>query len=90
MKGRGWGFSRFKLQEHLTEVALKRGVKVEYNAQVTSVDLESQHPSVTLKDGRILHADLIIGADGTCPTASHFHPLTDKYQAFAQSSATQS
>jgi 2-polyprenyl-6-methoxyphenol hydroxylase-like FAD-dependent oxidoreductase len=65
MKERTMGFSRFKLQELLTQVAIERGVKIVYNAQVVSVDLESPKPSVTLQDGRVMSADLIIGADGT-------------------------
>jgi 2-polyprenyl-6-methoxyphenol hydroxylase-like FAD-dependent oxidoreductase len=55
------------LQELLTQATLERGIKIVYNAPVTSVDLESPKPSVTLQDARVVNADLIIGADGIFP-----------------------
>ncbi|KAH8676586.1 hypothetical protein BGZ60DRAFT_526026 [Tricladium varicosporioides] len=57
-----WGFSRFKLQEMLVKVARERGVSISFGSEVTGVDTYTT--SVTLKDGRVLKADLIIGADG--------------------------
>ncbi|KAH6675743.1 hypothetical protein B0J14DRAFT_538320 [Halenospora varia] len=57
-----WGFSRFKLQEMLAKAAGERGVKISFGCEVTGVDTDAT--SVTLKDGRVLKADLIVGADG--------------------------
>lgn len=44
------------------QVAEERGAKILFNSQVVSIDVEK--PAVELKDGTILEADLIIGADG--------------------------
>lgn len=57
-----WSYARYKLQETLAEVAGERGVKILFRKTVVGVDLEK--PSVTLKDGEVLEADLVIGADG--------------------------
>jgi salicylate hydroxylase len=57
-----WALARYRLQETLAQVAKERGVKIRFGCLVVAVDLDK--PAVTLKDGEILEADLIIGADG--------------------------
>lgn len=44
------------------KLAVSYGVKVQVNSAVTDTDFDG--PSVTLRDGRVFDADLIIGADG--------------------------
>ncbi|KAF2154568.1 FAD/NAD(P)-binding domain-containing protein [Myriangium duriaei CBS 260.36] len=53
---------RPQLLEQLWEVAEKEGAVIEEGTKVDSVDAASS--SVRLNDGRTIHADLIIGADG--------------------------
>ena len=57
-----WILARYRLQETLAQVASERGVKIRFNSEVVGVDLEKT--AVTLKDGSIIKADLIIGTDG--------------------------
>ena len=59
--------SRFKLQEALGEKAVAMGVKVLWGCQVDRIDTET--PSVLLKSGEVLRADLIVGADGASSCA---------------------
>lgn len=46
----------------LYERALELGVQVEFGCKVENIDQAA--PSITLADGEVLKADLIIGADG--------------------------
>lgn len=55
-------FARYRLQELLAHVAEERGVKIVFGKMAVSVDLDK--PNVTLKDGEVMDADLVIGADG--------------------------
>lgn len=55
----------------LHETAVSKGVKIRLGCAVESVDESA--PSVTIKGGEVVHADLIIGADGTC-LLSFVHP----------------
>jgi salicylate hydroxylase len=57
-----WSMSRYRLQETLCEVAVEKGVNVLFGKTAVGVDLEK--PSITLKNGEVLKADLIIGSDG--------------------------
>jgi salicylate hydroxylase len=57
-----WALARYRLQETLAQVAEERGVKILFEKVVVDVDLEK--PSVTLKNGEVFEAHLIIGADG--------------------------
>lgn len=54
------------LYKLLYRLALSQGVTVHFNAHITSVsfDDEKELPSITLADGSIQYADLVIGADG--------------------------
>jgi salicylate hydroxylase len=63
-----WLLARFRLQETLAKVAEERGVRILYGKAVAGVDLEG--PSVRLRDGEVLEADLIIGADGKFSSSS--------------------
>jgi salicylate hydroxylase len=58
-----WNLARYTLQETLAAVAQDDGVTVLFDRPIIHVDLEK--PAVFLKDGTIIDADLIIGADGT-------------------------
>lgn len=51
------------LYEMIRELVLRSGVRIEYNRAVVDVDVEG--PSVLLKDGELIEADMIVGADGT-------------------------
>jgi salicylate hydroxylase len=57
-----WSLSRYRLQEALAEIARQRGVEMRFSCYVEGIDEDC--PSVTLRDGTVLPADLIIGADG--------------------------
>ncbi|KAH8103981.1 FAD/NAD-P-binding domain-containing protein [Cristinia sonorae] len=48
----------------LYKLAADAGVKVEFGAKVTSVKAGNPKPIVELEGGRVLTADLIVGADG--------------------------
>ena len=50
------------MQELLAQVAEERGVRIMFSKMVVGVD--SEKPSVHLKDGDVMDADLIVGADG--------------------------
>ena len=50
------------MQETLAQVAEERRANILFNMQVVIVDLEKS--AVRLKDGAVMEADLIIGADG--------------------------
>ncbi|KAN0121699.1 FAD/NAD(P)-binding domain containing protein [Hyaloscypha variabilis] len=57
-----WSFSRYRLQKALAEIARQRGVEIRFSCQVEGIDEDC--PSVILRDGTVIPADLIIGADG--------------------------
>ena len=46
----------------LYNLAVRSGIAVEFGCRVVAVNTDG--PSVTLADGRELHADLVIGAAG--------------------------
>lgn len=50
----------------LYDLVVRTGITVDFGCRVVAVHPEG--PSVTLADGRELHADLVIGADGDCST----------------------
>lgn len=56
---------RAHFHDALHQLALKLGARIEINAKVQVYDAEA--PSVTLLDGRIFTADLIVAADGENP-----------------------
>ncbi len=58
----GWTIHRADYQQLLAKGALDYGAKLIFNAEITRVDVETN--TVHLQDGRILTADLIVGADG--------------------------
>ncbi len=52
----------------LYKLATDAGAKVDFNAQVIAVQRGSDdlvNPSVTLANGEVLYADILIGADGS-------------------------
>lgn len=61
---------RAHLHDSLHQQALKLGVKVVINSGVQSYD--PLKPSITLADGSVYEADLVVAADGenftSCPT----------------------
>jgi salicylate hydroxylase len=57
-----WNIHRADYQQLLANGAQEYGAKILFNAEVARVDVESN--TVHLKDGRSLHAELIVGADG--------------------------
>ena len=59
-----WGTDRETALILLYEKAVQVGAKFEFNATMSDVSDTSSSTAVTLKDGRSLPADLIIGADG--------------------------
>ncbi|KAJ5313097.1 hypothetical protein PENANT_c018G09423 [Penicillium antarcticum] len=54
---------RVDLHHHLKKRALETAT-LHTQCNIINVDLEAESPSVTLKDGRIFKADLLLGADG--------------------------
>ncbi|KPI34546.1 3-hydroxybenzoate 6-hydroxylase [Cyphellophora attinorum] len=58
-----WTLHRADYHRVLYEAALERGVKVRVGCPVVSVD--ETVPSVTIKGGEVVKADLIVGVDGT-------------------------
>ena len=57
-----WNIHRADYQQLLAKGARGYGTKILFNAEVTTVDMDTN--TVHLKDGRTLTADLIVGADG--------------------------
>ncbi|KAI5358455.1 putative FAD-binding domain, FAD/NAD(P)-binding domain superfamily [Septoria linicola] len=57
-----WDLHRVDVQRALAERARELSVEIRLGARVNDVDFE--HAKVTLKDGDVLHGDLIVGADG--------------------------
>ena len=53
---------RVKLHTALKEAALKKGATLRLATPIISVD--SQNGTVTTNDGSVIHADVVIGADG--------------------------
>jgi salicylate hydroxylase len=59
-----WLIHRPDYHHLLHEVALENGCVIRVKSRVTSID--ESVPSLTLKSGEILTADIIVGADGIC------------------------
>lgn len=59
-----WVLARFRLQETLADVAVKRGVRVLFGKRVEGVELEGERVSVRLRGGEVVEGDLVVGADG--------------------------
>jgi salicylate hydroxylase len=57
-----WYVRRADAQKALYDAAAQLGVQFLFSARIASIN--QSHPSITLSDNSILHADLIIGADG--------------------------
>lgn len=57
-----WLIHRADYQKILLDAAIKSGADVKFDHRIESVDPEAT--TVTLANGTVLHADLIIGADG--------------------------
>lgn len=53
---------RADYQQILYDAAIKQGIEVKFGARVADVDPEA--PLVTLEDGTLYSADLVVGADG--------------------------
>ena len=75
-------FSRYALQKNIADAAVRMGVEIKFG--ITVVEVDQEKPSVRLKDGGELTADLIIGADGEFrsviwilfnPLRYHRHPF---------------
>lgn len=52
----------------LHKLAVKAGARVDFNTEVVAVTQGSEqkpNPSVTLANGEVIHADILIGADGS-------------------------
>ena len=58
---------RAHFHDALYRRALELGVGVKVASRVTKYNLDE--PSVSLADGSVLHAELIVGADGNFPRA---------------------
>jgi salicylate hydroxylase len=54
---------RVDLHNHLKKCALETAT-LHTQCKIVNVVLEGSRPSVTLEDGRIFTADLLLGADG--------------------------
>ncbi|MCW3481087.1 glutathione-disulfide reductase [Neisseriaceae bacterium JH1-16] len=64
------GFDR-SVREHLREELLKKGLDLQFNADITRLDKQADGSlAATLKDGRVLEADCVLYAIGR-------HPMTD-------------
>lgn len=50
----------------LYKAAVERGAHVRLGCPVVAVDVDSDEPSVTLKSGEVVKADLVVAADGQC------------------------
>ena len=55
---------RSDFQRVLYETAKNRGVSIRFSCQVIHMDTDA--PSVTLANGEVISADLVIAADGEC------------------------
>lgn len=53
---------RAHFHDSLHKLALKYGVKVQIDSQIVAYDAEA--PSITLRNGEVYSADLIVAADG--------------------------
>lgn len=51
-----------ELQSLLFNIATASGAEIRFGCRVQTLD--PAEPSVTLEDGRVIHGDIIIGADG--------------------------
>ncbi|KDQ27022.1 hypothetical protein PLEOSDRAFT_176495 [Pleurotus ostreatus PC15] len=77
------------LRQLLYDLAVSNGVQVSLGAKVQSVSADDtkDQPTVTLEDGTILSADLIVGADGQNSTVREAisgvePPATDSYDSY--------
>lgn len=70
---RGASGKRGDFQKILFDAAIKRGVTVRFNAQVAAVD--DHRATVTLENGEIVTADLIVAADGLYNPNRLYHLL---------------
>ncbi|KAJ7780306.1 hypothetical protein DFH07DRAFT_469684 [Mycena maculata] len=53
------------LRQHLTSICLSSGVVIEYGCQVVGAKLtDDDSVNIVVADGRTLHGDVVIGADG--------------------------
>lgn len=57
---------RAKLQNMLYEGAVDAGAKIEFGKKLKHIDVNSGH--VQFADGSEAQGDIVIGADGQCPT----------------------
>ncbi|GAB2720643.1 FAD-dependent monooxygenase [Nocardia thraciensis] len=57
-----------RLDSALLPAARERGATVEFGVGVTGVEQSADEVAVTLSDGRVVHADYLIGADGVNST----------------------
>ncbi|MBB5914502.1 2-polyprenyl-6-methoxyphenol hydroxylase-like FAD-dependent oxidoreductase [Nocardia transvalensis] len=57
-----------RLDSALLPAARERGATVEFGVEVTEVAQDRDSVAVTLSDGRVVHADYLIGADGVNST----------------------
>lgn len=62
LPARYWLIHRADFQDLLQKAAVEAGVVIRVDSRVLTTDDEAV--SVTLEDGTVLHADLIVGADG--------------------------
>lgn len=53
---------RAEFQYILDDAITSRGINVQFGIRIDSVDTDA--PSLTLTDGKVLAFDLIVGADG--------------------------
>lgn len=53
---------RVPLHQCLERAALKAGAVIKFGCIINSIDFDA--PAVYLEDGRVFHADLVVGADG--------------------------
>ncbi|MFE7311509.1 FAD-dependent monooxygenase [Streptomyces sp. NPDC057555] len=57
-------YPQHRIDAVLIPAARERGATVEFGVEVTGVEQDADQVSVTLSDGRVVHADYLVGADG--------------------------
>lgn len=53
---------RAEFQQILYDATTSRGINVQFGVRIDTIDTDA--PSLTLTDGKVLAFDLIVGADG--------------------------
>ena len=81
-----WDTHRADLQIALYEKAQELGIEFQFGTKVTAYDFSK--PAATLATGETLEGDLIVAADGTCPSKTPKHFQFHKLKSFNVSKAS--